>query len=160
MKKTRPILALGIALVVLLFTGLSLSSCTKTNKVTVTDTVTVSPTPTPLSLLTGTNWETDSAYSNYTAAGTGTLVYTRGGSGNSINLDNNFYTWTKNGIEYAVENGTYYQFQWNIVNGDSTLLKMSSSTITDYARIIRASSTKIAIYDSTAKYLDVLVPAP
>ncbi|HWB91816.1 MAG TPA: hypothetical protein VG605_08195 [Puia sp.] len=160
MKKTTPILAIGIALLVFFLANFSLSSCTKTNTVTVTDTVTVTPTPSKLSLLIGTNWETDSAYSNYTTTGTGTLVYVRGRSGNTVNLDNNFYTWTTNGTQYAVENGTYYQFSWSIVNGDSTLLKMSSSTITDYARILKASSSKITFYDSTAKYLDVLVPAP
>lgn len=149
-----------IAVVAIFFSNLSLTSCTKKETVTVQDTVTVAAKPTTVSLLAGTYWEMDSAISNYTKPGTGTLVYVRGGSGNTLNLDNNFYTWTSNGVEVAVENGTYYQFQWNFVNDDSSLLKIYSNTITDYARIISISSTRYVEYDSTGSFYDVLIPAP
>ncbi|HLI94273.1 MAG TPA: hypothetical protein VKU83_11705, partial [Puia sp.] len=168
MTKAHPIPVVIIALVVLLFADFHLSSCTKTNTktvydttvVTVKDTIIVAPTPSKLSLLVGRDWEMDSAYSNYTGPGTGTLVYARGGTSNSQNLDNYSYTWANNGIEWALENGTYYQFPWTIVNGDSTLLKMTVGANLDYARILYVSSTRADIYDSTASYLDVAIPVP
>jgi hypothetical protein len=170
MRATYPIPVVIIVLAILFFADFNLSSCTKTKTNTVTvydttvvvvkDTITVAPKPSVLSLLTGTYWETDSALGNYTGPGTGVLVYARGASNNTLNVSNYYYTWATNGIEWAVENGTYYQFQWSIVNGDSSLLKMSTSSFTDYARILSASSTKVIIYDSSSSYLNTLIPVP
>lgn len=168
MKRAYPIPVVIIVLAMLFFTDLPLSSCTKTQTVTVRDTVsvkvqdtiTVAPKPTIASLLTGIYWETDSAFSNYTGPGTGALVYVRGGSGNSMNLDNYFYTWTTNGFVWAVENGTYFQFDWNFVNGDSNLIKAYNPSLTDYSRILSISSSKLVLYDSTGRYYDALIPVP
>ena len=151
----------------LLFTTLNLSSCTKTNTNTVTvhDTTvvtdTVIPAPTILSLLTGKQWELDTVYWSYTGPGTGTLVYTRGGSNNVEDLDAYYTTYTAQGDFWCVENGTYYTAQWIFLNSDSASYKeVSPGFGTVYARILALGATNLKVYDSTNSALDIEILAP
>ncbi|HEV2354219.1 MAG TPA: hypothetical protein VGR89_08250 [Puia sp.] len=151
MKKAcfLPALAIGLS-----FIAFGLTSCTKT----VHDTVQTAPSIE--SLLTGTDWEMDSTYNNYTGPGTGTLAYVRGGSGNTMNMDGYYYTWTKNGFIWRVQNGTYYQWRWNFKDGDSSLLVTQTPWGTNYSRILTISSTRFTEYDSTGGFYDVMIPRP
>jgi hypothetical protein len=171
MKKSTPLLTVVALCMFLALANVHLTSCTKTD--TVTDTTvltihdttivkdTVRPGPSTLSLLTGKQWEVDSVFDNYTGPGTGTLVYVRGGSGNLINLDSYFTTFTIDGDLWQVEGGTYFLSKWNFVNTDSALYKVVSPVYgTDYGRILNLSADTLNVYDSTAHARDVEILAP
>jgi len=170
MKKTAALLTVPALCALLILSNLNLSSCTKSNPVTVHDTtvVTVRDTtivkdtitktigPSILSMLTGKQWEFDSAYTNYTGPGTGTLIYARGGSSNLQDLDNYYTTYTSDGYLWQVENGTYYSSTWSFINSDSTTYKVVSTVYgTAYGRITQLTDSTYTVYDSIAHALDI-----
>jgi hypothetical protein len=175
MKTSKPISRILVISIISFLLYFNLLSCTKTDTKTVTvqdttyltarDTTVVNDTlrstPSILSLLTGKQWEFDSAYINYTGPGTGVLAYVRGGSSNLVNLDNEYYTWTSNGDFWSFQNSTYYLSQWSFWNNDSSSYKIVSTVLpTDYGRIIKLSATSLTAYDSTLKTLDIQIPTP
>jgi hypothetical protein len=159
----------GCGLMILVFIATNLSSCTKTNTKTVTnydtvivkDTITVTAAPSTLSLLTGKQWEFDSVYFYSTGPGSGTLVYARGASNNTDNLDNYFGNYTIEGQYWQAANSTLYLSNYSFTNSDSNRLKIVSTSYgTDYYNIISLSANKYVIYDSLSNVLDIEVPAP
>jgi hypothetical protein len=156
-------LAVTLVFLTLMLTLVNLISCTKTNTKTVTvyDTVTVEAPPSTLSLLTGKQWELDSVYSNYTGPGTGTLIYARGAAGNAEDLDNYYATYTIDGQFWQDVNGSFTLSNWSFTNNDSATIKIvSTSSPTDYYKVIGLSSTKYIIYDTIYNVYDVNIPAP
>ena len=128
-----------------------LPSCKKetvTNTVTVTDTVTVTVTDrSTIGLLTGKQWRPDTVYFNYPASPN--LVYVRGRSGNSANLDNYRFVFWRNGKEDAFNVGgvPYQASNYTFTNTDSTILFFPAVSI--YQRILELSPNRARIFDST-----------
>jgi hypothetical protein len=173
MRKIITLSAAPAIFALLVIANLNLSSCTKSNPVTIHDTTvvtvhdttivqdTITKAPSILSMFTGKQWELDTVYLNYTGPGTGTLVYTRGSSSNTENLDNYYATWTIDGYLWQVENGTYYSSTWSFINSDSSTYKVVSTVYgIDYGRITKLDASHLTVYDSIAKALDIEILAP
>lgn len=171
MKKLFPLTA---ALSIICFCQLVFSSCTKTETKTVTviDTVTKTITKTdtflitqhvityPISnLLLGKQWIVDSLYHNYTGSNTGTLVYARGGSSNTQNLDDAIVVMWPDGGQLFFLNGVYYNYTYSFQNSDSTELLIHNPNV-DYARIVNLTETHLTVYDSTNSALSYYVYKP
>jgi hypothetical protein len=162
------------AIMILWVSQLTFSSCSKT--VTNTDTVTktvvdtvtkiVTDTVTnhvityPISsVLLGKQWIVDSLYESYNVSNPGTLVYVRGGSGNTQNLDNYVVILWPDGTQFFANNGTYITYTYSFQNSDSTELLLNNPGI-DYARIVNLTATHMTIYDSTNSALSYYVYKP
>jgi len=169
MKKLSSIVT---ATTILFVSQLSFLSCTKTETktVTVTDTVTKTVTDTvmitnhiityPISnLLLGKQWIVDSLYQNYNASNPGTLVYVRGGTNNTQNLDNAIVIMWPDGGQLFFYNGTYYNYTYTFQNSDSTELLIHNPN-PDYARIVDLTNDHLTIYDSTNSALSYYVYKP
>ena len=129
------------------------SSCTKTETKTVTVTDTVTKIVYPVSnLLLGKQWIVDSLFQNYNASNPGTLVYARGGSNNTLNLDNTIVVMWQGGEQLFYNNGAYYNFTYTFQNADSTELLIHNPNA-DYARILNLTQTHLTVYDSTNSQL-------
>jgi hypothetical protein len=153
----------AIAASILILCQFSISSCTKTEtKVeTVTDTVTKTVTVTdtflitqhvityPISnLLLGKQWIVDSLFHNYTGPNTGTLVYARGGTSNTQNLDDAIVVMWPDGGQLFYYNGAYSNYTYTFQNSDSTELLIHNPN-PDYSRILDLTATHLTVYDST-----------
>jgi hypothetical protein len=171
MKKLFPLATL---LSVIFIGQFIFSSCTKTETktVTVTDTVTKTITKTDTLLITQhvitypisslfleKQWIVDSLYQNYTGSNTGTLVYARGGSGNTQNLDDAIVVMWPDGGQLFHLNGNYYNYTYSFLNADSTALLIHNPN-PDYARIVNLTATHLTIYDSTNSALSYYVYKP
>jgi hypothetical protein len=141
-------------IMILLFSLLGSSSCTKTE----TKTITVTDNSV-LHLLTEKQWISDSVYSNYTGPNTGTLVYVRGGNNNTQDLTTVRVIFWKDGAQDFFWNGAYSQFQWSFTGTDSAniLIKNPSN---DYGRILKLNANYLTIYDSTGSGLAVYIYKP
>lgn len=170
MKKRKFVLFTGVSLL-LFCSSANLISCTKTNTKTVTvvdttiltvhDTVVRAQPPSIMSFLTGKQWQYDTVLLNYTGAGTGSVEYIRGASGNPANFDNFFSTFTVQGDLWFNQNANYYLSQWSFLNNDSVTIKMVSSTFgTSYFQVLKLNATSLTLYDSVDKVLDVEGVAP
>jgi hypothetical protein len=167
--------SLSIIIVSFLFV-VSSSSCSKDTTATVVkyDTVSVTNTDTlktiftdtsRLGLLTGKQWIFDSAFDNYTGAGTGSLVYARGANNNIIDLDTaRFIFWADGKEDNFTSGGTYLSLTWSFVNGDSSRIFTPASPpyipANDYATIVKLDATHFTLYDSTFTSLDVFIYKP
>jgi hypothetical protein len=169
MNKLSPIAAAFSTICICL---LVFSSCTKTETktVTVTDTVTKIVTDTiiltkhvisyPISNnLFGKQWIVDSLYQNYNGSTPGTLVYSRGGSNNTQNLDDAIVIMWPDGGQLFYYNGSYYNYSYTFQNSDSTELLIHNPNV-DYARIVDLTETHLTIYDSTNSALSYYVYKP
>jgi hypothetical protein len=148
------------ALTFLLLIGqTTISSCSKTVTKTVTNTDTVTKTVTDTlvqyvqnnsvaNLLMGRQWIVDSLFINYTASSKGTIVYSRGGSGNLQNLDNYIVIFWPDGTQFFANSGSYATYTYSFRSADSLNL-LINNTKADYARIVELSAKHLTIYDST-----------
>jgi hypothetical protein len=123
----------GISAIVLLFyitPQTTLVSCTKTNTVvktvvdTVTviqkDTITIKDTTLTTPILTANSWKIQEIRG---ILGTTAVYYLRGGSGNTMNLDNEFITFSSNNTGVYTDNfGTPTTFTWNFTDATNTKL--------------------------------------
>jgi hypothetical protein len=117
-------------------------------------------TPSVMSLLTGKQWKLDSAYSGYTTPGSGTLIYARGGSNNSINVDNLREVFWSDGQYDVFDNaGNYGSSKWSFTSIDSNLIRTIGG-YTDYARVLKLDATHLNLYDSTNSVLDIATLKP
>ena len=174
MKKIVTIATVQAIFVLLVAANLNLTSCTKSNPVTIRDTTyttvydttivkdttiikdTITPGPSILSMFTDKQWEFDSAYTNYTGPGTGTLVYARGATNNVEDLDDIHATFTADGFYWALQGTSYSSGQWNFTNNDSSTYVVNTPTFgADYLRIIKLTDSTFAAYDSTGHALDI-----
>jgi hypothetical protein len=149
------------------------SSCSKTNTVTntVTDTVvkTVHTTDTVTKFIPYSNtvanlflskqWIVDSLYQNYTASTPGNLVYARGGSGNTQNLDNFIVIMWPDGTQYFSNGSSFVNYSFTFRTADSLNL-LINNTSADYARIVKLTTNYMVIYDSTNSALSYYVYKP
>ena len=118
---------LSLVLVVVMITcSAGITSCTKTNTkidtvtVTKTDTLQEKDTALTAAILTANPWEVQ--YDRASAGGT-ILFYQRGGSGNTIDLDNEYITFNSNNTgTYTDNSGTQTTFTWNFTNATNTTL--------------------------------------
>ena len=122
----------GALLFILIVIISCLPSCTKDTVTTVTktDTVTITVTDTlrtvfndnsTLGLLTRKQWIIDSAISNYSGPGTGTLLYARGAANNTFNYDLvRSIFWVGGNEDFFNTTGAYYSYSWQLTNSDST----------------------------------------
>lgn len=158
MKKLSCLLTVTTILFVL---QLTISSCSKTETktVTVTDTITKTITDTflvtkhvityPISnLLFGKQWIVDSLFHNYNGSNPGTLVYSRGGTNNTQNLDDAIVVMWPDGGQLFYYSGAYSNYTYTFQNSDSTELLIHNPNV-DYARIVDLTSNHLTIYDST-----------
>jgi hypothetical protein len=156
MKKTITFAALAFIVTIIC---LSCKKETTTVTVTTIDTVTVSDTSI-MGLLTGKQWKLDTAYSGYTTPGSGTLIYARGGSSNSINLDDLREIFWRDGQYDVFDNaGNYISSTWSFTGIDSSLIQTIGS-YTDYARVLKLDATHLNLYDSTNSTLDIATLKP
>jgi len=143
----------------------SLPSCSKdTVTVIKNDTLLIKDNST-LTLFTEKQWIFDTVYFNYTGAGTGNLVYARGGNSNTVNLDNARGVFWKDGTEDDFTyNGVYLPLHWSFVNGDSSEIYSPPYPTYlpngDYARILKLDATHLTFYDSTNSALDIFIYKP
>jgi hypothetical protein len=118
-----------------------------------------------LGLLTAKQWIMDSIYYNHNGAGTGTLVYARGRSNNTVNADGVRVVFWMDGSEdnFSVS-GTYLPLQWSFVNGDSSEIYTPPYPTYvpngDYGRIVKLDVTHLTLYDSTNSALDIFIYKP
>jgi hypothetical protein len=175
MKKLLTFSASCVIALILFTAQVSMSSCTKDTVTTDTVTKIVNDTtkilqtiaPTETSLLVEKQWEFDSVYSNYTGPGTGTLVYVRGASNNSIDFDT-FWDefWPDGTVEVFNENGSgeFADFTWGFSPTDTTLIIYPpfppSRPNYSYTRLLSIDSTHINYYDSTGVARYWLIPKP
>jgi hypothetical protein len=178
----KKLFSITTAIMILMVSQVTISSCsktvtntdtiTKTNIDTVTkivtDTVTKVVTDTvtghvityPISnVLLGKQWIVDSLYENYNGSNPGTLVYVRGGSGNVQNLDNYIVILWPDNTQFFIVNGSNTTFTYSFQNSDSTELLLNNPTA-DYARIVNLTNTHLTIYDSTNSALSYYVYKP
>ena len=159
----KKLLTASVILSILFVSQISNSSCSKTNTVTntVTDTVTkyIQYPPTVSGLLLGKQWIVDSLYFNYSASSPGTLVYARGGSGNTQNLDNFIVIFWPDNTQTFADAGSYVYYPFSYRSADSTNL-LINNTKADYARIVKLSTNYLTIYDSTNSQLSYYVYKP
>jgi len=104
-------------------------------------------------------WIVDSLFNNYTGSNTGTLVYVRGGSNNSQNLDDAIVVMLPNGQQQFHFNGADYNYTYSFQNSDSTELLIHNPNA-DYARIVNLTDTHLTVYDSTHSALSYYVYKP
>jgi hypothetical protein len=135
-------------LTVLLLAITTITSCTKDN--TSVDT-------SVMGYLTQKQWQLDTLYNNYTGPGTGTIVFVRGGSSNTVNLTNvrDIY-WPDGTTEYFDNSGTYSAGTWSITNADSTNLTAGSS----HGKILKLDATHFNFFDSANNALNIQVYKP
>jgi hypothetical protein len=168
MKKIVTIATVPAIFVLLVAANLNLTSCTKSNPVTIRDTTyttvydttivkdTITTGPSILSMLTGKQWEFDTAYVNYTGPGTGSLVYVRGATNNTEDLDGVYSSYTSDGFYWALQGTFYSSGQWHFTNSDSSTYVVNTPTFgADYVRIIKLTDSICWLYDSTGKALDI-----
>ena len=170
MKKIITIATVPAIFALLVVANLNLTSCKKSNPVIVYDTtvVTVHDTtivkdtitktagPSILAMFTGKQWEIDTVYSNSTGPGTGSLEYARGGTGNALNLDNWYSTYTSDGFFWTLENTAYYSGTWNFTNSDSSAFEVTLSGVgTSHLRLISLTDSTFTAYDSTGQVIDI-----
>jgi hypothetical protein len=170
MKKIFTIATVPAIFALLVVANLNLISCTKTdtNTVTVRDTTyttvydttiikdTITTGPSILSMLTGKQWEFDTAYLNYTGPGTGSLVYVRGATNNVEDLDDVYTSYTADGFYWALQGTFYSSGQWHFTNNDSSTYVVNTATFgSDYVRIIKLTDSICWFYDSTGSALDI-----
>ncbi len=168
MKKIVTIATVEVIFALLAVANLNLISCTKSNPVTIRDTTyttvydttiikdTITPGPSILSMLTGKQWEIDTAYLSYTRPGTGSLIYVRGASNNVEDLDDVFSSYTADGFYWALQGTFYSSGQWYFTNNDSSTYVVNTPTFgSDYVRIIKLTDSICWLYDSTGSALDI-----
>jgi hypothetical protein len=170
----KTVFSITSAIMILLVSQVTISSCSKTvtntDTVTkiVTDTVTKIVTDTvtghvityPISnVLLGKQWIVDSLFENYNGSNPGTLVYVRGGSGNVQNLDNYIVILWPDDTQFFIVNGSNTTYTYSFQNSDSTELLLNNPGI-DYARIVNLTNTHLTIYDSTNSALSYYVYKP
>jgi hypothetical protein len=109
----------------------TITSCTKTNPIIKTDTVTKTDTLTvdvpqkdtmvTAAILTANPWE---AIYDRASVGGNLVIYDRGAAGNTIDLDNEYITFSANNTgTYTDNNGNVSTFTWNFTDAtDSTLV--------------------------------------
>jgi hypothetical protein len=168
MRKIITIATVPAIFTLLVVANLNLISCTKSNPVTIRDTTyttvydttivkdTITTGPSILSMLTGKQWELDTAYLDYTSPGTGSLVYVRGATNNVEDLDNVHDTYTADGFYWALQGSFYSSGQWHFTNNDSSTYVVNTPTFgADYVRIIKLTDSTCWLYDSTGSALDI-----
>jgi hypothetical protein len=126
LKKLFYLSPLSFVLIVLLCPAVN-TSCTKTNAdtvtVTKTDTLKVAEKDTLITtaILTANSWK---AIYDRASVGGDSLFYVRGGTGNTIDLDNEYETFNANGTGiYTDNNGNQTTFTWTW--SDSTYTRLS-----------------------------------
>ena len=170
-----------ILLFILIVTISCLPSCTKDTTTTIikTDTVTIRKTDTvniritdtlrtvftdssTMGLLTRKQWIIDSAISNYSGPGTGTLLYARGSNNNIYNYDLVRSIFWIGGNEDGFNSiGAHYSYSWKLTNSDSTALLISSGGSPVYhAKILKLDATHLTFFDSTDNVLDINIYKP
>jgi hypothetical protein len=102
--------------------------------------------------LTAHTWEYIKYYTNYVnSANPGQLVYKRGSTNNTINLDQNRVTFNKNGtVDEIDQNGTYIPGTWSFTNAQQTAYKVINSHGTFFTNIDSLSSTRFEWTDLNA----------
>jgi hypothetical protein len=168
MKKILTIATVPAIFALLVAANLNLTSCTKSNPGTIRDTTyttvydttivkdTITTGSSILSMLTGKQWEIDTAYVNYTGPGTGSLVYVRGAINNTEDLDNVYSSYTADGFYWALQGTFYSSGQWHFTNNDSSTYVVNTPSFgADYVRIIKLTDNICWLYDSTGNALDI-----
>lgn len=125
LKKLLGFLSLVLVAVIITCSA-GITSCTKTTTkidtvtVTKTDTLQEKDTALTAAILTANPWKVQ--YDRASVGGT-IVFYQRGGSDNTMNLDNEYITFNSNntGI-YTDESGTQTTFTWNFTNATNTTL--------------------------------------
>jgi hypothetical protein len=130
----------ALAIMILMVSQLTLSSCTKT--------VTSSADNSVSARFLGKQWIVDSLFENYNSSNPGTLVYSRGGTNNAQNLDGYIVIMWPDGTQFFINNGSYVTNTYTFQNSDSTELLLHNPG-PDYARIVTLTNTHLTIYDST-----------
>lgn len=150
-----------------------LPSCTKETITTIikTDTVTIIKTDTlrtvfndtsRIGLFTRKQWIIDTAISNYSGPGTGTLLYVRGSKNNIYNYDLvRSIFWAGGNEDFFSTDGAAYSYKWSLSGSDSTALVISNSNSTAYrAKIMKLDATHLVVFDSTNQTLDIQIFKP
>ena len=151
----KKLLTTAALLAILFVSQITNSSCSKT----VTDTVYIPFSSTVSGLLLGKQWIVDSLYQNYSASKPGTLVYARGGSGNTQNLDNYVVIFWPDNTQTFANGNSYIIYPFTYKSADSTNLLIKNPN-DDYARIVKLTSNYLTIYDSTNSALSYYVYKP
>lgn len=141
-----------LALVVAFF----ITSCQKTQIAPSNDLVTAnsqdeSVTRDRTALLCAHTWMYNRYYTGYVDPNNlGTLVYKRGGSNNSLDLDNDFVTYYPDGTGDEDANGIHIPNTWYFADAAQTIIVVTNSTGTYTTNILKLTSNQFIF-----KYTDV-----
>lgn len=115
--------------------------------------------PTQMELLTGKQWTYTEVYTNATSHKNGTLVYQRGGSGNTQNHNNTRALFWQNGAFDELEGPTaaHNKMTWQFIGSDSTAYRMSWGSGSTDVQIVVLDEDSFEWYNPTQQMSGVMV---